>query len=162
MELPPQTMETVGFLLSPAPGDTVTSLTEYLTERGRSPLGSLHALEHAAVAVMPLLASCGTQDVAGYSTLCDPHTGGPVVCLCDNYPGGVGVTEFAYERIEELLELARRTIAECACEDGCPACVQAPNCGSNNDPLDKLGALDVLDLCLGRSSSEVGTDMTPE
>jgi DEAD/DEAH box helicase domain-containing protein len=33
---------------------------------------------------------------------------------------------------------------ECSCEDGCPSCVQDPQCGSGNQPLDKKGAKELL------------------
>jgi len=139
LEIDPETMETVGFLL--CFGQQVVSR---LSGLARDPLGSLHAFEHAAVAVMPLLCSCGRHDMMGYSTLLDSHAQGPVVCLLDNHPGGVGLAEAAFERFQELLRLVGRAVRECPCEDGCPGCVQSPSCGSNNRPLDKVGALEVL------------------
>lgn len=141
--LPPETLETTGVLLAFSP-----SAPQWLQDRRRDPLGSLHAFEHAAVGVMPLLCSCGRHDVMGYSVLHDSYTGGPVVCLADNHPGGVGIAEAVFERRDELLRMVGQAITECPCEDGCPACVQQPDCGSDNRPLDKAGALDVLALCV--------------
>ena len=54
----------------------------------------------------------------------------PTIFLFDHVPGGVGLAERIFERIEELLERAERLIAGCSCEDGCPACVGPPEEGS--------------------------------
>lgn len=149
LELPEERIETVGIVLSFAPIEGEESLVGRLAAHGRDPLGALHALEHAMIAVMPLLVACAPQDVAGYSTLLDPFTGGATVTIADAHAGGVGIAEAAYERVDELLARTREAIVECGCEDGCPACVQAPSCGSDNKPLDKAGAVEVLDLLLG-------------
>jgi hypothetical protein len=53
--------------------------------------------------------------------------------------------------LAEHLRVTRQTIETCRCRDGCPSCVQSPKCGNGNDPLDKAGAVRVLELLLARA-----------
>jgi len=111
-------------------------------------LGSLHATEHAQIAMLPLLAMCDRWDIGGLSTNLHPQTGRPTIFIYDGHPGGVGLTRQAYERFEELCRDAHRLIAECSCKSGCPSCVQSPKCGNLNEPLSKAGARTLLDALL--------------
>src|SRR6202012_4009354 len=107
-------------------------------------LGSLHALEHGQIAVLPLIAMCDRWDIGGLSTNAHPQTGGPTIFIYDGHPGGVGITRRGYEEFERLVHDAQRLIGECPCRSGCPSCVQSPKCGNLNDPLSKRGALELL------------------
>ena len=111
-------------------------------------LGSLHATEHAQIAVLPLIAMCDRWDIGGLSTNFHPQTGVPTIFIYDGHPGGIGITRTAYARFEELCEDARRLIAGCPCASGCPSCVQSPKCGNLNEPLHKAGALALLERLL--------------
>jgi len=108
-------------------------------------LGSLHAVEHGQIAVLPLIAMCDRWDIGGLSTNIHPQTGGPAIFIYDGHPGGVGITRRGYDEFERLVADARRLIGECRCESGCPSCVQSPKCGNLNEPLSKAGALELLD-----------------
>ncbi len=107
-------------------------------------LGSLHALEHGQIAVLPLIAMCDRWDIGGLSTNAHPQTGVPTIFIYDGHPGGVGLTRRGYDQFERLVGDARRLIGECPCQAGCPSCVQSPKCGNLNDPLSKRGALELL------------------
>jgi DEAD/DEAH box helicase domain-containing protein len=120
-------------------------------------LGSLHATEHAQIAVLPLLAMCDRWDIGGLSTNMHPQTGGPTIFIYDGHPGGIGITRQAYQRFEELCRDAHRLIAECPCKSGCPSCVQSPKCGNLNEPLSKAGALVVLEGMLARRAQATGS-----
>ena len=107
-------------------------------------LGALHALEHAQIAVLPLIAMCDRWDIGGLSTNAHPQTGGPTIFIYDGHPGGVGITRRGFDRFERLASDAQRLIGECPCQAGCPSCVQSPKCGNLNEPLSKHGALELL------------------
>ncbi|MGX6447167.1 DEAD/DEAH box helicase, partial [Patulibacter sp. S7RM1-6] len=117
-------------------------LTPFPTEHV---LGALHATEHAQIAVLPLLAMCDRWDVGGLSTNLHPQTSGPAIIVYEGHVGGVGIAREAYRRFEDWTDDARRLIAECPCDAGCPSCVQSPKCGNLNEPLHKAGALELLE-----------------
>ena len=123
-------------------------------------LGSLHAAEHAQIAVLPLLAMCDRWDIGGLSTNAHPQTGGPTIFIHDGHPGGVGITRLAFAHFEELVADAHRLISECGCADGCPSCVQSPKCGNLNEPLSKSGAAELLGRLQATSpASSPGTEL---
>ena len=106
--------------------------------------GSLHAAEHAQIAVLPLLAMCDRWDIGGLSTAAHFQTGRPTIFIYDGHPGGVGITRLGFSAFETLVGDASALISECRCKAGCPSCVQSPKCGNLNEPLNKRGALELL------------------
>ncbi|HEX8052831.1 MAG TPA: DEAD/DEAH box helicase [Thermoleophilaceae bacterium] len=106
--------------------------------------GSLHAAEHAQIAVLPLIAMCDRWDIGGLSTAYHHQTGRPTIFIYDGHPGGVGITRAGFEAFERLCDDALLLISECPCKSGCPSCVQSPKCGNLNDPLDKHGSVELL------------------
>ena len=111
--------------------------------------GAAHAAEHAAIGLLPLFATCDRWDIGGMSTVIHPATGACTVFVYDGHPGGVGYTDVGYARMEQWLRATRDTIAGCGCAEGCPSCVQSPKCGNGNEPLDKHGAVAMLELLVG-------------
>jgi DEAD/DEAH box helicase domain-containing protein len=108
-------------------------------------LGTLHAAEHAMIAILPLWAMCDRWDIGGLSTNIHPETGRPTVFIYDGHPGGVGIAERGFEEFEGWVADTAAMIRGCPCHDGCPSCVQSPKCGNLNDMLDKAGALTFLE-----------------
>jgi DEAD/DEAH box helicase domain-containing protein len=110
--------------------------------------GAAHAAEHAAIGMLPLVATSDRWDIGGVSTALHPDTGLPTILVYDGYPGGAGFAERGYEAMAAWLSGTRAAIAGCACLTGCPSCVQSPKCGNGNEPLDKVRAVSLLDLTL--------------
>jgi len=107
--------------------------------------GGLHAVEHAAIAILPLFALCDRNDIGGVSTPLHPDTGRAGIFIYDAHAGGVGIAEKGFELITELWEATLKAVVECPCEAGCPSCIQSPKCGNNNKPLDKKAAQVLLE-----------------
>jgi DEAD/DEAH box helicase domain-containing protein len=107
--------------------------------------GGLHACEHAAIGILPLFALCDRNDIGGVSTPFHPDTGRAQVFIYDAHPGGIGISEKGFEMITDLWRATLKAVRECPCTDGCPACVQSPKCGNNNQPLDKQAAIILLE-----------------
>ncbi|WP_374024108.1 DEAD/DEAH box helicase [Mycobacterium sp. HNNTM2301] len=146
LDMPEQTLATTAVMY------TITQ--EALLRKGidapRIP-GSLHAAEHAAIGLLPLVASCDRGDIGGLSTAVGPDPAGlPSVFVYDGYPGGAGFAERGYRKVDTWLSATAAAIKACECPRGCPSCVQSPKCGNGNDPLDKAGAVRVLELVLAQ------------
>ncbi|NLE80250.1 MAG: DEAD/DEAH box helicase [Rhodococcus sp.] len=110
--------------------------------------GALHAAEHAAIGLLPLVAMCDRGDIGGVSTALHADTLLPTVFVYDGHPGGAGFADRGYARLRDWLAATRDAIKACECEFGCPSCVYSPKCGNGNDPLDKAGAVIVLTAVL--------------
>jgi DEAD/DEAH box helicase domain-containing protein len=112
-------------------------------------LGTVHAAEHALIGLLPLFTICDRWDVGGVSMATNLQTGEPTIFVYDGYPGGAGIADLAFERTADHVRAAHDLVAACACDDGCPSCVQSPKCGNWNEYLDKAGAVHLLRLLAG-------------
>jgi DEAD/DEAH box helicase domain-containing protein len=142
LDLPQTEFETEAIWFVPQPW-----MTEDLDSERRL-LGSLHAAEHSLIALLPLWAMCDRWDIGGLSTNVHFQTGAPTIFVYDGHPGGVGITERGFEAFEGWVEDTARMLRGCPCLVGCPSCVQSPKCGNLNEPLDKAGALALLERML--------------
>ncbi len=71
----------------------------------------------------PLFVMCDSSDIAATFDTASPHTHLPTITLYEMIPGGTGLTDELIVHHAELLRMAKERIAECPCEQGCPACV---------------------------------------
>ncbi len=115
--------------------------------------GTLHAIEHAAIGILPLYTICDRWDVGGVSTAWLEDTGAPTIVIYDGSAGGSGIAELGYAVADEHLATTLQLLLACSCEDGCPSCVQSPKCGNGNEPLDKRGAIALLRHAIGEEST---------
>lgn len=152
LDMPTRRLETVAVMYTITP----EALQDNDIEWSQVP-GALHAAEHAAIGLLPLVASCDRGDIGGLSTAVGGDTGLPTVFVYDGYPGGAGFAERGFREAVTWLSATADAIQACECPSGCPSCVQSPKCGNGNDPLDKHAAVRVLRLVL----SELGKHEAP-
>jgi DEAD/DEAH box helicase domain-containing protein len=138
MLMPETTFETEAVWFCPEPN--------HLEDLERMPvlLGTLHAAEHALIALLPLWAMCDRWDIGGLSTNVHFQTGRPTIFVYDGHAGGVGITARGFDRFAGWVEDTVHLLERCPCTSGCPSCVQSPKCGNLNEPLDKAGARTLL------------------
>ena len=120
------------------------AIQSFIESKGFDLAGTMHAVEHTAIACLPLFALCDRGDIGGLSYTFYPGFKQPAIFIYDGYEGGIGLTKRATEVFGDWLMATLRVIDECPCEEGCPSCVQDPQCGSGNQPLDKEGAKHLL------------------
>ena len=158
LDLPPQIFETEGiwFIIPPAVQRQVeTKLQDFI--------GGIHAMEHAAISIFPLLVMADRNDLGGLAMPYNPQLASAVVFIYDGIQGGAGLTRQAFEQAEDLLAYTKRIIEECPCESGCPSCVHSPKCGSGNRPMDKAAAISILnglDFAHGQSGISENSSIT--
>ncbi|MEX2203169.1 MAG: DEAD/DEAH box helicase [Actinomycetota bacterium] len=145
LALPPQTLETKAVWWA-IPPETIHRAA---IKESALP-GAAHAAEHAAIGLLPLVATCDRWDVGGVSTAYHPDTSSCAIFVYDGYPGGAGITERGYRTAERWLDATLETVMNCPCPYGCPSCVQSPKCGNGNEPLDKAAAVALLAAMLGK------------
>jgi DEAD/DEAH box helicase domain-containing protein len=119
-----------------------------LAEAGIDLAGAAHAIEHAAIGLLPLFATCDRWDIGGVSADLHPATRRLSVFVYDGHDGGAGFAERGFQAARDWLAATRQAISGCDCEAGCPSCVQSPKCGTANHPLSRAGAVAVLDVLL--------------
>lgn len=114
--------------------------------------GALHAAEHAMISMMPIFAICDRSDIGGVSKLHYPNPHDEQlsdlvvasITIYDGHPGGIGIAELGYDKAISIAKATLDMVRSCACEAGCPSCIQSPKCGNLNSPLNKKGAIQLL------------------
>jgi DEAD/DEAH box helicase domain-containing protein len=114
--------------------------------------GSFHALEHALIESSDSITGGGSSEIGGVSV----GTSG-MIFVYDGSPGGSGLTRLLFDRLYEALGRTLAILKECKCtsRDGCPLCTYSYQCGNNNEPLNKFGAIDSLEQIQNGTSTKV-------
>ncbi len=143
LDLPEQIIETEGLWID-IHGNTVNCMEQLKYHF----MGAIHAFEHALIALFPLLVLCDRNDIGGISCPMHEQTEMASIFIYDGYPGGVGLTQEAFYKVDTLLRQTEQAVSSCECETGCPSCVHSPKCGSGNRPIDKKACLFLLNNIL--------------
>jgi DEAD/DEAH box helicase domain-containing protein len=135
LDVEPSIFITDSIWLEIGPGNCTDAI-----HQGYDLLGALHAAEHAVIGIMPLIILADRNDLGGLATPCHQQTESAAIFIYDGIPGGAGLSRQAYRQTNQFIDNAIDMIARCQCEQGCPACIHSPKCGSGNHPMDKDGA----------------------
>jgi DEAD/DEAH box helicase domain-containing protein len=136
LDMPPDTYDTLAVRFDMPP----LTFDENLTAE----MAGVHGLEHALMAIAPLMAGCDRADLGSAWYAAFQDTMQPAVFVFDSTPGGVGLAETLYASVPGWVRGAIQLLASCDCEEGCPACLYSPRCEANNEHLDKARAVAVL------------------
>lgn len=136
LEMPTNTFDTVAVRIDLPSFDMEEDVDEQL--------GAVHGLEHALLAVAPLIAGCDRQDLGSAWYTAFPDTLRPAVFVFDQTPGGVGLCEKLFASRGRWVMAAYHMVSSCECIEGCPACLMSSRCEANNEALDKPGAVEHL------------------
>ncbi|MFV2015703.1 MAG: Zn-binding domain-containing protein [Candidatus Heimdallarchaeota archaeon] len=142
--------DTMGFILSMPKPHINTShmhpreLSEYL-------MGTFHAVEHILIESGNSLTGGGANQIGGISMA---DTG--QIFVYDGTEGGSGLSNLLFDSLAKGFARSLKILEECPCkrEDGCPRCTYSYYCGNNNQPLNRLGAIESLKL-VGKESTEL-------
>ena len=108
-------------------------------------LGSLHATEHAQIAVLPLIAMCDRWDIGGLSTNYHHQTGRPTIFIYDGHPGGVGITRRGLRAASSGWSATRaRLIGECRARPGAPPASSRRSAETSTSRSPSSGALELM------------------
>ncbi len=142
------TYETLGLVFAAPPNEIAApgkTSSEVLS-------GSFHATEHVLIESSNMLVGGGSGEIGGVAM-----GASGVIFVYDGAPGGNGLSKLLYDRFEEAVQRSLKILKECGCasEDGCPSCTYSYQCGNNNSPLHKTGAIASLEAFIQGAETEV-------
>jgi len=105
--------------------------------------GTFHAVEHVLIESSGMLTGGGSTEIGGISM----GTSGAIF-VYDGAKGGSGLSKLLFNRLDEAFSRSLKILESCSCQtiDGCPRCTYSYQCGNNNSPLNKLGAMESLKI----------------
>ncbi len=113
--------------------------------------GTFHALEHVIIEASDALTGGGSREMGGIST---PDGD---IFVYDAVYGGSGMSKLLFRKLRKAFEVAYEILSKCECGrvDGCPKCTYSYQCGNNNQPLNRIGAMKVAEIVLKGGKREV-------
>ena len=136
------TFKTKGFVFRlPKPKNVITDCSEIPCDEIL--MGAFHAVEHVLIESSSMLTGGGSSEIGGISM---GDSG--VVFVYDGAKGGSGLSKLLYDKLSEGIQRSLEILIGCSCTsiDGCPRCTYSYQCGNNNQPLHKMGAIETLQL----------------
>lgn len=122
LSMPEQELHTTAFWLH-FPVDFLAGLGDLSASERQN---GLTGLGNVLRSVAALLMMCDPRDL--HIAVSEDVSQGqisfePDLFLYDAYPGGIGLSEPLFQRVEKLISMALDLISGCKCEAGCPSCV---------------------------------------
>ncbi|MEM2185128.1 MAG: DEAD/DEAH box helicase [Candidatus Methanomethylicia archaeon] len=141
--------ETYGFVFR-AP--TPIKVFDNLRDPFEALSGSFHALEHVLIESSDIFTGSGSREIGGVSM---GDSG--VIFVYDGSLGGSGLSLLLFRNLKDAFLKSYEIIRNCDCKnlDGCPNCTYSYKCGNNNKPLNKIGAMEILELILSNVETKV-------
>jgi len=117
--------------------------------------GAFHAVEHVLIESSNMFTGGGTREIGGVSM---GDSG--IIFVYDGSPGGNGASKLLFGKLDEAFRRTKTILEKCDCKtvDGCPLCTYSYNCGNNNSPLFKIGALESVEKILSNAETKVDTE----
>ena len=109
----------------------------------------LSGLSYSLHNIAPFFVKCSQTDIGiTFDANIKASETLPGLIFYDQFPGGLGLSEIIFGRIEEILMALDRHISDCPCDEGCPSCVGP---GGENGFGAKKGVIRLLELTLSRN-----------
>ncbi|MFW9849032.1 MAG: DEAD/DEAH box helicase, partial [Candidatus Thorarchaeota archaeon] len=117
--------------------------------------GAFHALEHVVIESSDMLTGGSAREIGGVSMGDSGY-----IFVYDGSPGGNGASKLLFGRFEEALRRTETILEKCDCKtvDGCPLCTYSYQCGNNNQPLFRFGALESVRKIQEKVETEIDTN----
>lgn len=112
--------------------------------------GSFHAVEHVIIESSDVVTGGGSKEMGGIST---PEGD---IFVYDSTDGGSGMCKLLFKKLRRAFEISYEVLKNCSCRnvEGCPKCTYSYQCGNDNKPLNKIGALSITEKVLKEEKRE--------